>query len=181
MKNNLTILGLALSLFIPSVGAQDNPRKPGPEEKKLEVWTGQWETEGQYVATVFGPAEKGTSKLSARMILDGFCLEETGTTKAPSLSTKYIALTTYNPKTKQYVSYYCDTTGYAEAEAITVQGNIWTYLWNEDAKGKTYKCRSVVTVSKDGKSWTNKWEYSEDGEKWLLRMEGKGKKLREVR
>src|SRR5262249_17524783 len=74
--NAVGLVGLfALSVLTFQGRAEDQPQ-PGPEQKKLEVWVGDWTYEGSSETSPFGgTVGKFAGKETCRMILNGFVLE----------------------------------------------------------------------------------------------------------
>ncbi len=183
----LTIVALAW-LFLLSAGfvqAQISDRpKPGPEQKKLEVWVGEWKYAGSLSDTPLGPGGKFAGKTTSRMILDGLFLESRGEDKGvyggKALLYKAVGLQWYDPKTKTYLDQHFDNDGVVGGGVTTVTGNTWTSTGTQtDSKGKSYKTRTTATVSSDGKTGTQKSELSaDDGKTWMPYWEDTLKKVR---
>lgn len=150
--------------------AQELP-KPGPEQKKLEVWVGRWKYEGTSKQSPFGPAARFKGTQTGRMVLNGFFLETRWKDKG---ETGYIGegigLQGYDAAKKSYVDYGFDNEGVASPAVTTVQGNTWTSISTRpDDAGKVYNVRFIATFSADGRTVVNTAEYSADnGQTWRL-------------
>jgi hypothetical protein len=177
----LITFGLAVCLFTLRASGQEPPKKPGPEHKKLEIMAGRWRYEEEHFESPFGAVGKATYGSEAEMILGGFFAEERGHGNTPDGPFAWVAVTAYDPE-KGYYQFVYDNTGFGsrpwkgEVGTAKVQGNEWTWTWNQDAKGKTYHCKSVTVFSEDGKTQTYEWFYSEDGVKWKRWSRGRGTK-----
>jgi len=181
LKSTILALSCLLASCVGSLCAQTPEQpKPGPEHKKLEVSVGEWGYEGEAKDSPFGPAGKFRGKTTSRMVLNGFFRESRWEDKG---DTGYIAqgivLRGYDPVTKTYVDYGFENDGSVTPGSTTVSGNTWTGTGTRtDSKGKNYKMKSVMTFSSDGKTWTEKSEYSADnGQTWMTFYELTGKKV----
>ena len=163
---------LLLSAAFVQAQIQDRP-KPGPEQKKLEVFVGEWNYEGSLSDTPLGPGGKFAGKQTARMILDGLFLESGGEDKGvyggKEIVYKGVSIQWFDPITKTYLDHGYDNDGFAGKGVTTLTGNTWTSTGTQtDRKGKIYKSKSSTTFSSDGKTRTTKTELSaDDGKTWM--------------
>jgi hypothetical protein len=171
----LTIVALSWLLLLSagSVQAQTQERpKPGPEQKKLEVWVGEWKYEGSAKDSPLGPGGKFAGKQTARMILGGLFLEtrweDKGTYGGQEMILQGIDVQWYDALTKKYVDHAFDNDGSASTGVTTVNGNTWTSMSTRtDTKGKTFKVKGTSTLSSDGKTCAASAEVSaDDGKTW---------------
>jgi hypothetical protein len=72
-----------------------------PENKKLEIWVGNWTYEGDQSHAAW-PRWKVTGKHSVRPILGGFFVEFRGEEKALAGLTEWVEIDGYDPVTKQF-------------------------------------------------------------------------------
>jgi len=177
--HNATIQGRGimahfLSIFLLGVGTfqarGEEPAKPGPEQKDLTAWVGEWKYDVQTKATPLGPAEKFSGKITYRLALNGFYLEG-------KWSEKHADGTTgigeewhwFDPATKTRLVNAYGNDGFVTVGTETVKGAEWTSQSTQtDHKGQTSKVRTEGSFSADGKRFTGKWELSMDGGKtWL--------------
>jgi hypothetical protein len=183
MTSSIITLGLALCLLGPRLGAQEAPKKPGPEHKKFEMLAGNWKYEEDHTESPFGHAGKATFNSEAQMILGGFFVEEKGKGETPDGPYAWVVVTAHDPDKGNYLSFNFDSEGFSsrpwkgEVATGTLQGNTWTWTWNQEAKGKSYHLRSVNVFSPDGNINTYEWSYSEDGTTWKTWSKGKGTKV----
>ncbi len=187
MNIPILTLGIALCLLAPRLGAQDAPKKPGPEHKKLEMMTGTWKYDETDFESPFGRAGKATFTSASHMIMGGFFLEERGKGVGPDGPYTWLVVTACDPEKGNYYSYNFDSAGAfgrpgkGEIGTGTLQGNTWTWTWNSEAKGKSYPSRSVAVYSPDGKTMTYQWSYSEDGTNWKPWLSGKATRVGKAR
>ena len=167
------------SLLLMSAGAiqaqqtEDLP-KPGPEQKKLAVWVGEWKYEGSGPDTAMGPGGKFTGKQTSRMILGGLFLEhkwgDKGNYGGKEISLQGVDLNWYDAATKTYHSQSFCNDGSVSTGVFTINGNVWSSSGTRtDAQGKICKVRDVSTFSADGKTRTGRVEFSlDDGKTWTF-------------
>ena len=183
-----TILITLAWIFLLSAGfinAQTpERRKAGPEDKKLEVWVGDWQYEGVGKPTPFGPGGKFAGKQTARMIMSGLFLETKWEDKGLSGTEvdQGTTIQSYDPKTKTYADRNFGNDGNMTTGTTTVDGNTWTgtSILTDD-KGKNYKAIFHNTLSSDGNTCTSKSEISpDDGKTWMPNWELTMKKVKSV-
>lgn len=146
----------------------DQP-KPTPEQKKLEIFVGEWEYQGGGKDTPFGPGGKFTGREVSKMILNSFFLESRWKDKAETgYNPEGIVLRWYDPTAKTYRETGFENDGTASSGTTTISGNTWTTTGTRaDKQGKTYQVKFATTFSPDGESGVTKAEYSADGKTWL--------------
>lgn len=151
----------------------------GPEQKKMEVWVGNWTYEGEAKASPWGPAGKMKGRESSRMILNGFVYQDEWRDEVePAKWVDGITLLRYAPELKAYVDYTFASDGSGGMTTNTVSGNVWTGLGAQtDTAGKRYQTRFVRVLADDGKTSQMKAEYSEDGQSWSTWWELTNRKL----
>lgn len=141
------------------------PPKPGPEQKKLEVMVGEWSYEGAEVDTPLGKKGNFSGKTIARMVANGFVLEQ----RAAEKSGEWLDLLWYDSLTKSYIFQSFDPSGSVSSGTVTVNGNTWIATGvRVDTKGQRVHVKSTQTLSPEGKTNTSKQEYSlDEGKTWL--------------
>jgi hypothetical protein len=154
----------------------------GPEQKKLEIWVGDWSYEGTVKETPLGPSGKYAGKLNYRFILDGLFLENRGEDKGvyggKEMTYKYVSMQWYNPATKTYLVQGYDNDSVVSSSVSTVNGSTWTRIGGGTTQsGKQTKVKGTLTFGPDGKSYTSKGELSlDDGKTWTPYWDEIGKK-----
>ena len=153
-----------------SIQAQsaDEP-KPSAEQKKLEIFVGEWEYQGGGKETPLGPGGKFTGREVSKMILNGFFVESQWKDKAETgYSAEGIVMRWYDSTTKTFRETGFENDGSASPGTSTVSGNTWTTTGTRaDKQGKSYQVKFTTTFSADGKSGTTKAEYSADSKIWM--------------
>jgi len=169
------VMLLALTLLVLTVSMQvvAQTPEPGPEAKKLAVWVGAWQYEGEAQASPMGPAAKISGKQTGRLVMNGFALEWAGEEKGPFGGVKWGEMDVYDAAAKNYpwLGYQSDGTTWSGANVVS--GNAWKATGTMTSKGKTYGFKSDGSFSADGKTWTWKSELSTDGKTWVPWTQGK--------
>ena len=173
MKRILIAVAFVMLLGALALQAQDPAPKPGPEQKKLEVWVGNWTLVGEQKASPAGPASKYTGKPTWQMILGGFVLEGRFASKSESGDTQGIQILAYDAANKNYTfaAYFSD--GGMGHGTVTISGNTWSWKGSVIAGGKHYQIRGTDILSADLMSDIYTAEISADGKTWLTWVEEK--------
>jgi hypothetical protein len=160
----------------------DRP-KVSPEQRKLEVFVGDWTYEGSVNETPLGAGGKFAGKVTFRMILDGLFLEGRGEDKGiyggKEIIFKGMMILWFDPIKHAYLSHTYDNDSFVNSSVLTASGNTWIGSGAQtDRKGKSYKTKRTISVSADGSSMTHKTEIStDDGKTWLLYWEDAMKRV----
>jgi Protein of unknown function (DUF1579) len=167
---------LTSGLLISAVAVQAQEKKmeapkPGPEVKKLGYFVGTWKSEGEIKQNPFMPAGKFSSNDNCEWFPGGFHVVCHSTGKSPSGPVHGLGIMAYNAEEKAYTYTGIDNSGFSEAAKGHVDGNNWTYTSEDKMGGKTYHGRYSMVTSPD--AYTFKYETSEDGNNWMVIMEGK--------
>ncbi len=149
----------------------------------MEVYLGQWQQQGTVNETPFGPAGTFKGRTTCKMILDGLFLEsraeDHGVFHGKELILKTLSLQGYDSSTKTYCVQEFDSHGWVTSSTVTVNGDTWTDSGTMiDGTGKSYKIRTTLNVSPDGKRCARKAEVSaDDGKTWVTWWELSGEKI----
>lgn len=151
--------------------------KPGPEQKKLEVWVGEWNYEGSGPDTVMGPGGSFKGKSTSRMTMGGLFLEsrwaDKGTYGGKVIELSGLDLMWFDAPAKGFAARSFCNDGSVASGTATVDGSTWTTLGSRTAAdGQLCLTRDVSTYSADGKTRTSRFEFSTDGgQTWTLWFE----------
>jgi len=169
------VMMFAWTLLVFSVSTQlaAQAPPPGPEAKKLAVWVGAWQYEGEAQASPIGPAAKISGRQTGRLVMNGFALEWTGEEKGPFGGVQWGEMDVYDAAAKNYPYLGYQNDGTTWSGASVVSGNAWKFAGTITSKGTTYKYRGDGAFSADGKVWTWKNELSTDGKAWVPWTQGK--------
>lgn len=158
--------------------SQTTAPKPGPEQKRLEVFAGNWTYEGEIKAGPWGPAGKLTSK-DRNELVGGFYIERHFEEKGPAGERKGIHTFGYDPVKKTYVQSGFSSDGGSWTGTVSVTGNNWTFMSTGQAAGKPIQSRCAVAFAAGNASFTMNCEASSDsGKTWMPTSEGKATKSR---
>ena len=152
-------------LFVIAVAALGAQPKPGAEQQKLAVFLGKWTAEGQAFASPYGPAGKMTSTETFAWLPGNFFMEHQWDARQGTVHLVGREILGFDPVAKTYFSHFFDNLGNSGINKFTVTGNTFTITSESVVAGKPLKERGTLVVS--GDTFTNKWEYSTDGVKWL--------------
>jgi len=162
------VFGVCVAVLVFSVAAQAQvPGQPGPEQKKLEVWAGNWIIQGEAKDSPSGPTYKVDWTLQGNWLPGGFFLLIHGSFKYPDGEDRWLEVLGYDPVKKTHVGYVFDYNGDSEIYTMTFKDRTlleraqdWRHEWN---------------FSPDGMSVTMKGEREKDGT-WWTSIEAKGVK-----
>jgi hypothetical protein len=150
--------------------------KPGPEVKRLALFVGTWNAEGEMKPNSFGmPSGKFTSTDKCEWFTGGFQVVCHGSGKGPMGAVHSIGIISYNAEDKNYRYYGIDSMGMADQSQGNVDGNTWAFTNEGKMGGKSYHGRYTMTMEGTD-SYTYKYETSDDGQKWTVMMDGKSTK-----
>jgi Protein of unknown function (DUF1579) len=149
--------------------------KPGPEQKALEYYVGNWTGQAELKPGPFGPGGKMTSTDTCEWFAGGFHVICRGEGSGVMGNMKTLGIISYSGGDKAYKFYAVDSMGTAELSTGTKSGDTWTFSSDSNYQGMAFKSRyTLVEVSPT--SYTFKWEMSQDGTKWATVVEGTSKK-----
>jgi hypothetical protein len=163
----LTIARAVMLLALAQTSMESADQAPPVEQKKLQVFVGEWEYQGSGKDTPLGPGGSFSGREVHRMILDGFFLESRWKDRSDSnYVAQGIVLHWYDALSKNFRDEAFENDGSVTPGTGTVSGNVWTNLGTRKEKGgKSYQTRMTTTFGKEGKTLTTKAEFSEDGGK----------------
>jgi hypothetical protein len=173
MKRLSTILLSALLFSTLAAMAQAPPMpKPGPEQKNLAYFAGNWTTTGDIKPGPFGPGGKYTDTQHMEWMPGGFFLiAHMQSTMGPVKMTS-AAVYGYDAEKKLYTYDEYNSNGEALHATGTFDGKVWTWSSDQTMGGKQMKSHFIETVTSPT-SFTFKFEMSQDGgNNWAQVMEG---------
>ncbi|MGA2169402.1 MAG: DUF1579 family protein [Terracidiphilus sp.] len=164
----MTRIAILSSLLAVCLGiaaqAQTAPAKPGPELQKLHVFVGHWKGEGTIQPGPFSHVGKENFEETDEMILGGFFLQMRVTLKEAGRQDLWVI--GYDPVNNNYPATHFLGDGRVTTRTYTLDGSTWRYTGKFSAAGKQYQFRGTATFAADGMSYTNKGEFSPDGNTW---------------
>jgi hypothetical protein len=177
MKRASTVVFVAVLALATAVTAQTpGPPKPGPEQKRLGYFVGNWITDAEMKPSPYGPGGKFTSKDHADWMPGGFFVVNHSDWKSPMGDGTELAVMGYSTEDKVYTYHAFNSMGEAESSKGTVEGDAWTWMSNEKMGGKVMRGRFTVKELSPT-SYTFKFEMAPEGGDWATVMEGKATKV----
>jgi hypothetical protein len=174
MKRVAIAFGLLFLFFL--VSALGQAPAPGAEHKKLGFWVGTWKVEAESPANPLFPAGKYSAVITGEWFEGDFqVVLRMKWTGAMGLYSE-LDLLGYDPAAQSYYNYVIDGTGGNQVFSGNVQGNVWSYVCNMKADGKSAKFRwTVVESSSTVITW--KSEVSIENGSWILAGKAKADKM----
>ena len=174
MKRIGFAVGLVILVFAGALQAQTAAPKPGPEQKKLNIWVGDWTYEGESQATPLGPAGKIVGKMTVRPILGGFFVEFRGEDGTSS----WHEVDGYDALNKRFFWTGFGSDGSVQVVTYTIDGTTVEYSGTIILGEKQYKIRGTVAFAADFMSFVEKREISVDGQTWMPSFQDKAVKTK---
>ena len=142
--------------------APDQPAKPGPDQKRLEVFLGKWTNQGEANASPYGPAGRITARETFEWLPGGFFMIHRADGRQGTIESKWIEIIGYDARKKIYTTHTFDNFG----NSVLWQGT-WrekTLTWTADSfvAGRSLKERCPINVDSPDKLVV-KCKYSTDG------------------
>lgn len=171
-------IALSIPLLVATAAAQAPLPKPGPEQKRLEVFVGDWTFEGEFSLGTMGQGGKVTGTETSRM-LGGFFVERHFQEKGPSGSRRRgVHVFGFDPVKKTYITSDFDSTGGFGSGTVSVSGRTWTFSEARVNAGRPIHNRCVLTFAPGNRSFTAQCNGSTDGKKWAPSFVGRWTKSR---
>jgi hypothetical protein len=174
MKPIATTLTLCL-LFTLSAFAQMEMPKPGPEQKKLDLFAGSWTLDGDMKAGPMGPGGKMTENEKCEWMDGGFFLVCHSDFSGSMGQGKGVSYMGYSSDDKAYTYREFNSWGEFEDSRGAVDGDTWTWTSDEKMGPQTMKGRFTMKITSPT-SYNFMFEMSPDGSKWTTVMDGKATK-----
>jgi hypothetical protein len=155
---------------------------PGPEHKKLEVFVGEWNLDGESKAVpALGMNDSGKVAYHHVNLManGGFFLETRRTGMGTRGPVSELFVYSYNAVSKTYRQDGYNDRGQVRSFTATVNGLVWSFVGtNTNLDGTVTKERYTLTYAPDLQSATVRSEHSKDGVTWYERLTGTYTKVR---
>ena len=170
-------LAVAVVLASSGVAAQAPKPTPGPEQKRLANFAGQWKFEGETKESPLGPAGKTSGTETCEFLAGGFHLVCNSKGTGPRGPSTGMSVMGYDPGRKAYTYYAASSLGDNIFVRGQVEGKVWT--WSDEATIEGKKMKIVATVTEETAT-TNlfKLEVGVDGGPMTVVETGKSTKVK---
>ena len=179
MKRVPSTAVFAVLLLATLCAAAQNPPampKPGPEQKNLGYFAGNWKTTGDLKPGPMGPGGKFTGNERIEWMPGGFFLVSHTQVSGSMGKETSLAIYGYDPDKKVYTYDEFASNGEVIHATGAFDGKVWTWSSEMPMGGKTMKSHFILTEASPT-SYTYKFEVSEDGNNWAPVMDGGGTKV----
>jgi hypothetical protein len=167
---------LAASIVLSaSAVAQNQPPKPGPELKKLDMFVGSWTLDGNMKPGMMGPGGSMTESEKCEWMEGGFYIVCHSDYKSSMGSGVGLSVMGYSAEDKAYTYREFNSFGEFDDSRGTVDGDTWTWTNEEKMDKMTMKGRFTIKMT-SATSYNFTFDMSQDGTKWSTVMDGKATK-----
>jgi len=157
-----------LAVLLAGVGAASLAAESGGIDT-IQAYAGTWKTETVHFDTPYSKAGKESSTLRNKCWKNGGFYACNQYVNGES---KALIVFTHNDKDKTYTTYPIPVDGgTAGTGKLLIEGNVWTYPWENIEQGKTTYFRVVNVFTAPGKI-EYRQEFSTDKVKWMLMAKG---------
>jgi hypothetical protein len=174
MKPIGMILAAWLVLAAASLAQMEMP-KPGPEHKKLDIFSGAWTLDGDMKPGEMGPGGKVTENEKCEWMEGGFFLVCHTDLKSTMGTGTSVSVMGYSTDQKSYSYREFNSWGEFVDSKGSVDGDTWTWINDEKMGAVTIKGRFTMKVT-SSTSYNFMYETSPDGTKWTTVLDGKATK-----
>lgn len=138
---------------------------PGPEHRRLEIFVGEWRTEGEVLASDSSPAVRFTALDTYEWLAGGFFLLHHVDAQMGDTQVKALEVIGYDAASQTYTTHSYDNLGGSIAYQGILSGRAWTVFGDSE--------RFHGEFSADGNTLTGRWEQRRDGSNWRPWMDVK--------
>ncbi|MBV8632334.1 MAG: hypothetical protein JOZ83_15505 [Silvibacterium sp.] len=135
----------------------------------IQAYAGTWKTETEHFDTAYSKAGKESSTLHNDCWKSG---EFYACHQIVNGESKALIVFTYDPKTRTYTTYPVTLEGRPAGHGkLVIEGNVWTYPWDDTENGKATHFRVVNTFTAPNRIEFRQ-EYSTDNQNWTVMAKG---------
>jgi hypothetical protein len=174
MRRNGLVFVAAFILVSAAMG-QMGPPKPGPELKKLDVFSGTWTLDGNMKPSAMGPGGSMVETEKCEWMDGGFFLVCHSEYKSSMGDGVGLSVMGYSADDKAYTYREFNSFGEFDDSKGTLDGDTWTWVNDEKMGGMSMKGRFTMKMT-SATSYNFTFEMSQDGAKWATIMDGKASK-----
>lgn len=168
---------LVVLLLLSLIAVAQHPQMPtpGPEQKNLGYFAGNWKKTFDLKPGPMGSGGKASGTDHIEWMPGGFYLISHSTGSSPMGKWTGLAIYGYDAEKKVYTYDEFDSTGENIHATGSFDGKVWTWTSGMNMGGKAMKSRYVVTATSPT-AYTSKFDMSEDGTNWTPVMDGSASK-----
>ena len=155
--------------------AQMDAPKPGPEQKKLDLFVGSWALDGDLQATAMGPGGKISEDEKCEWMDGNFFLICHADFKSAMGNVSGVAVMGYSSDDKAYTYREFNSMGEFMESKGSVDGDTWVWAGDDKMNGTVMKGKFTMKFSSPS-SYNFTYEMSQDGTKWINVINGKATK-----
>ena len=172
----LTVIS-ATWLVLAAASLAQEPPKPGPDHKKLDVFAGSWTLDGDMKAGAMGPGGKVTEYEKCEWMDGDFYLVCHTDFKSTMGNGSGISIMGYSADDKAYTYREFNSWGEFTDSKGSVDGDTWSWANDEKMGAMTMKAKFTMKIISPT-SYNFMFEMSPDGAKWTTVMDGKATKAK---
>ena len=146
MKRAMIILSTAFTLATVAM-AQQQPPKPGPELKKLDMFVGTWTLDGTMKPGMMGPGGSMTENEKCEWMEGGFYVVCNSDYKSSMGNGVGLAVMGYSAEDKAYTYREFNSFGEFEDSKGMLDGDTWTWTNDEKMGNMTMKSRFIMKMT----------------------------------
>ena len=159
----------------PSNNVQAAPT-PGPGHRRLDVFLGKWNMEGQQYDGPAGPAAKITAVETYEWLTGGFFLVHRFEGRVGDSEAACIEIIGHDASRQNYPTHSFYSNGTTSEWHTREHDGIWTLTGHWPMAGRSVRVRCTTVFSDSGNTMTGKWEHSSAGSEWQTFWEVKATK-----
>lgn len=168
---------LACTLLTAASWSQTGAPQPGPEHKKLDIFTGSWTLDGDLKPGPMGAGGKMSETEKCEWMEGGFFLVCHADFKSSMGNASGLSLMGYSSDDKSYTYREFNSMGEFTESKGAVDGDTWIWTGDDKMDGVPIKGRFTMKFSSPT-SYNFNYEMSQDGVKWTTIMDGKATKAK---
>lgn len=150
--------------------------KPSAAHRRLNVFLGKWNLQGQQLEGPFGPTAKITATQTYEWLAGGFFMIQRFDALVDGTQAACIELVGYGTKSRTYPVQTFYSNGSTSKWQLAERDGTWILTGKSEVGGKTSEVRCTTVFSEANSAMTGTWEYSIDGTHWKTFWEVKATK-----
>lgn len=146
--------------------ASEETPKPSAAHRRLKVFLGKWNLEGQQLEGPFGPAAKITATQTYEWLAGELFMIQRFDALVDGTQAACIELVGYDAMSRTYPVQTFYNNGSTSKWQLTERDGTWLLTGKSEVGGKPSEVRCTTVFSEAGDAMTATWEYSTDGTHW---------------